>query len=411
MKKSILILISILAVIAMGTWSCSDNENEISKAPYLNFGSAGNSTSAVGLDLTSDESTQTFTIRSNGSWKITGTASWVTISPDQGTGDAEVSFTVEKNFVTEKRSTKFTCLLNDKELRPIYVSQAAFTPRIEITPAEHVLPSSSSTITFEIDAEVDWTYTNNAAWLTEVEKTDSTLTLSVAENNGNYERQINLTFILPEYSYVTKQIPVRQADNWGRKGLWQFENVSNLAKASAGQDLIPVGANFISIDGPNRNNRAVRVLTGDYYRCNHGITTTGADGKVSEYTLMIDFLISSASWHALFHTDLNRNGDATIFINTGGAIGIGMLGYAGAIGVNTWYRLIITRTESTMAFYCNGVEIRTVGTSDGRFNFDAAGVLLFADNDGEDGDMDVAEVALWDRALTTEEAARLGGVE
>jgi hypothetical protein len=410
--KRILSLALIMSLM-LGIVACSDDENETSQAPYLNFGAAGGGTSAVGLDLTSDESTQTFTLRSNGSWKITGTASWMTISPDQGTGDAEVSFTVEKNILTEKRSAKFTCLLNDKELRPIYVAQAAFTPKIEITPAMPVISSSSGTITFEIESEVAWTYSNRAAWLTEVEKTDSTLTLSVAENTGNYERQINLTFTLPEYSYVTKQIPVKQTDIWGRKGLWQFED-GNLGKATTGQDLIPVGDGISWLnDGPSSilgvNNNAVRVLKGTYYRCNHDIPATEGSLRVVNYTLMFDIRVSSFPWHAFYHTNLERSGDATIWINGSGAIGVGATNYSGSvITVNTWNRVIITRTASTINYYCNGTMAKTSATTDNRFNLDPAGVLFFADCCSYDGDIDVAEVAIWDRELSAEEVARLG---
>jgi hypothetical protein len=355
--------------------------------------------------------TQTFPIKSNGSWKIVaqGSSPWVTASPDHGTGDGLLTFNIEQNFAIVDRTAKFVCLLNDNEQRSIYISQKAFSPKIEITADKALIPGVEGTVTFKVATEVAWKYRTNVDWLTEVEKTDSTLTLRAAENSRYQPRQATLTFGFTDYPGETQQV-ITQQDSWGTKGLWLFD-APILGLATIGQNLTPVGSGMTVVsDGPNgtnSTNRAVHVIKGEYYICNHGLPGTNGGAVVSDYTLMFDIRITTNVWYSFYQTTLSNGDDAEFFINTGGGIGIGGQ-YAGKINLNTWHRVVITRTVATIAAYIDGVMVISRDGTDSRFNLNLAGVLFFADNDGDDGDIDVAEIALWDRSLSAEEAARLG---
>jgi hypothetical protein len=48
---------------------------------------------------------------------------------------------------------------------------------------------------------------------------------------------------------------------------------------------------------------------------------------------------------------------------------------------------------------------------DNRGSLNLAGVCLFADDNGEDADIDVAEVTLWDKALNEKLVRELGRVQ
>ncbi|MGE5446985.1 MAG: LamG-like jellyroll fold domain-containing protein, partial [Bacteroidales bacterium] len=100
-----------------------------------------------------------------------------------------------------------------------------------------------------------------------------------------------------------------------------------------------------------------------------------------------------------------------LFTNTDNAIGTGATTYtANTISANTWYRMVITvRNGSFFRIYINGENwLDAAGQQvDGRFAL-ASELLLFADNDGEDGLIDCSEVSIWDVALTAEQVAKLG---
>lgn len=62
-------------------------------------------------------------------------------------------------------------------------------------------------------------------------------------------------------------------------------------------------------------------------------------------------------------------------------------------------------------YYIDGFKslIGKQGAIDERFSFNVNGVLLFADNDGEDHKLDIADIKLFSKALTNHEMKDLGG--
>jgi hypothetical protein len=167
------------------------------------------------------------------------------------------------------------------------------------------------------------------------------------------------------------------------------------------------------VDGPVADNGAVRVPVGSSYRLRHGIVPNGGGLLVNAYTLRFDFRVRDrAVWHCFFQTDTTNASDGDFFINPTGNVGVGMTGYSTAsVAGGEWYRLVVS-VELGKAFrwYLDGQLVREGGAQsvDGRFAL-APLLLLFADEDGEDGEIDIAEIMLWDRALTSEEAGTLGG--
>lgn len=194
------------------------------------------------------------------------------------------------------------------------------------------------------------------------------------------------------------------------KGLWRFEDSSRLTKADIGTELELVGAQT-AIFGPG--NGAVKIGKGSFYKMNHGIVPPNNAYYVNEYTLQFDFRIPSlAAWHSFFQTSPNNSNDGDCFINNNGNVGVEATGYSDySVRANEWYRLVVSVKNGFFHEYyldgqqtCNGI----VQSLHGRFALDKI-LLLFADNNGEDGEIDCAEIAIWDKALSTEEIKSLGG--
>ncbi len=203
----------------------------------------------------------------------------------------------------------------------------------------------------------------------------------------------------------TAQIPERM-------GLWKFDDPSNMLKADAGLDLGETGPNS-SVEGPVSGNNAIEVPLGSYLTMKHGSYGNGGGLMVNEYTLQIDFSVPEiGAWHAFFQTDTGNAGDADLFTSKStNAIGTAQTSYTTkTITANTWYRMLVTvKNGEFFKVYMDG-ELWLDGAGqeiDGRFAL-ADLLLLFGDDDGDDGLINCSEVAFWDVALNPDQAAKLG---
>jgi hypothetical protein len=199
-----------------------------------------------------------------------------------------------------------------------------------------------------------------------------------------------------------------------RKGWWKFDNPANLTKAETGfgTDLTLVGKHT-SGSGPNVGNGAVLIGPGSYYKMSHQIAPKATETFVNEYSLQFDFKIpENGVWHSFFQTSATNDNDGDFFINTSGNIGVAAVGYSNYSTLkNEWYRLLITvKNGSFFTCYLDGKLLMTGSTQtlDGRFSLNQL-LLIFADEDGEDGTIICSELAIWEMALTSDQAKELGG--
>ena len=199
-----------------------------------------------------------------------------------------------------------------------------------------------------------------------------------------------------------------------RKGWWKFDDPSNLllAEDGYGAPLVLAGTHQAA-DGPEAGNGAARIGVGSYYKMTHGMTPNGGGAYVNEYSVQIDFRIRELGiWHAFFQTNLANSNDGDCFINPEGNIGVAATGYSSyAVKTNEWYRLVISVKNGVFYRYYLDGQLLLNGTPqsrDGRFGLEDL-LLVFADENGEDGEIDCAELAIWDRPLTPDEAMGLGG--
>lgn len=195
-------------------------------------------------------------------------------------------------------------------------------------------------------------------------------------------------------------------------GRWTFDQANDLLAAKKGLKLELVGTH-VPTTGPTTTNGAVQIGPGSYYKIKHGIKANGGGSYVNQYSLMFDIALPDhTTWKALFNANSSNSNDAECFIKPQGNIGLGATGYTEyALMKDEWYRVVVTvGLGSTHRYYIDGQlakegEIQGV---DGGFSLDDI-LLLFADNDGEDGLLKVAEVAMWDCVLTADEVANLDG--
>ncbi len=206
----------------------------------------------------------------------------------------------------------------------------------------------------------------------------------------------------------------------GFVGGWTFDDPAQPLVASVGNDLVLSGVHS-TIDGPAPGDGAIRIGPGSFYRCYHDIEANGAFGNaswVNQFTIVMDIRIPQLNtWYCMYQTNWSNSNDGDWFVNRNGNVGVGDTGYSGyALVPGEWYRVAISVDLGVQYnYYLDGQLLQIGGAQDyeGRFSlYPASGanqVLFFADNNGEDGQIDVAQVLLFDRPLSSGEMASLDG--
>ena len=196
---------------------------------------------------------------------------------------------------------------------------------------------------------------------------------------------------------------------------WDFENADNFTENSiegsafsiecgvAGPKTFTLGANSISpVDGPSADDKAITVHAGDIFKMNLNTTET-----VSNYTLLWNVRISStAKYHALLQTDPeNDDNDGDLFINKDGKVGLAVngFGYGGNVTLNEWHTIVFSVKDGVPTTYMDGALLFAGTAADNRFTLQGGYGLLFCDDGDEYDNIDVAQVAYWNKTLTLDE--------
>jgi len=198
-------------------------------------------------------------------------------------------------------------------------------------------------------------------------------------------------------------------------GEWRFDDPANRLGATLGQSLGLSGV-VTPVTGTTPTDGAVRVGVGCFLRCAHGMAPNGGGVGVNEYSVVWDFSYPDSSagrWMCLLQTDVANTNDSDLCIrNSDRAVGIGEAGYSSkTTDPATWYRLVLSvKNGSWFRLYLNGGLLLNgiAQPVDGRFAL-STNVLFAADENGEDNPIDFTRIAVYDHALTADEAAALGG--
>ncbi|MFO7668708.1 MAG: T9SS type A sorting domain-containing protein [Bacteroidales bacterium] len=240
--------------------------------------------------------------------------------------------------------------------------------------------------------------------------------LIFADNDGDDGEIICSELSIWEVALTDNEVLELGGDPTGavpaRLGWWKFDDPSDLLKAAIGN---PLQLNGVALEapGPVEGNGATMVSTGSSLIMDHGISANGDGSLVNEYTLQIDFSVAELGiWYAFIQTTEDNSDDADLFINSGAnTIGTAATGYSSnPVYAHTWYRMIISvRNGVFFKVYINGeIWLESAGqTIDERFSLKDA-LLLFADDDGDDGTITCSEAGIWDVALNAEQVAKLG---
>lgn len=216
----------------------------------------------------------------------------------------------------------------------------------------------------------------------------------------------------------------------GLVGLWEFENGGELTAATVGNDLIYNNTNdtLAAQTGP-AGDGAISIGAGDSFSLAHDIAPNGGSAEyVNEYTVVYDLFLpaaTDATWRSLLQTNSAADGnDGDLFVSSANDVGVGAIGYSTeTLAADTWYRVVFSANigESGSSFFTTALD--TAGNEvwtyehgeqglDGRHSLystvNGNVVHFFADNDGEDNEVYVSNLALFDSNLTQQQALAMG---
>ena len=208
-------------------------------------------------------------------------------------------------------------------------------------------------------------------------------------------------------------------------GLWTFDNPDDLL-AGTGTGVATIQGAYhdngyvepfeleelgiLPVAGPTEDNGAAFIP-----KQNSLLMTTNLEAaSLKTYTIMADIKLANFNnFMPIFQNDLTNSHDACLFVNkSNGTIGImrGGLGYSTiALTAGKWHRVVAIAKNAKLTVYLDGRKV--VGESPNadteRWQM-STGTLFFADEDGEELDIETAELRFWDKALTPNQVAELG---
>lgn len=135
------------------------------------------------LQYIASESSQKFTITTDGAWTATSSESWLTLSPASGKGTTEVTATATENTTEDLREATISVKVGDTE-QTILVTQKAHY--LTLTPTQFdALPSTGGSHELTIGTDDSWKASTNASWITlnpESGTGDIVVTATAADN-------------------------------------------------------------------------------------------------------------------------------------------------------------------------------------------------------------------------------------
>lgn len=191
MKKYIIFLLSFILSFSFVNCGGGGGGGGDDDGPVINKNSLAVSTSSITFE--SAASQQTVNVTANCDWKVSCSASWLTINPMSGNANATLTLSAQENTVTAREAT-------------ITVTGGGFTRTISVTQrgADLKLSVSPMTLTFEYKAEEktiaitsnsSWTVTSDQDWCTVSKSSGSNnenITVKVTQNNSADKRTANV---------------------------------------------------------------------------------------------------------------------------------------------------------------------------------------------------------------------------
>lgn len=157
-------------------------------------------------------------------WQFSGQASWLTINPLKGTGDATVTISATENMSGEDLRTSLFWLsstVSDYDYKDmVSVTQQAASPYLSVSESSLAIAATGGSKSITVDKNISYTISKSwsATWVTVTSSADSTkLTIIVEPNPTAVTRNASITLSgrLTEVVNITQEAAGMTSDEYG----------------------------------------------------------------------------------------------------------------------------------------------------------------------------------------------------
>ena len=180
------------------------------------------------LTFTASGSTKQVQLNSNRNWTISGKASWVTLTPNGGSGNATLNITASANSSSVSRSNviTFTAGTATQILTITQDSTPATADQLSLNKDSIKTGSSAASTTVQLQSNRSWTITNPASWVTITPMSgtnNAILSVNILANSTTSVRTVD---VLISAGSIVKELHIKQDASVG------INEINNLNKIS-----------------------------------------------------------------------------------------------------------------------------------------------------------------------------------
>ena len=172
MKKYIIFLLSFFLSFSFVNCGGGGGGGGDDDGPVINKNSLAVSNSSLTFDAAAGQ--QTVNVTANCDWKVSCSASWLTINPMSGNANATLTLSAQENTTTTQREAIIT-VTGGGFTRTISVSQRGDDIRLSISPQTMEFDCNEEEKTLAITSNSSWTTSSDQSWCT----------VSKSSGNGN----------------------------------------------------------------------------------------------------------------------------------------------------------------------------------------------------------------------------------
>ena len=171
--------------------------------------------SPTNISQDSESGQTTITVSSNTDWIISSYPDWIVPSITAGTGNANVTITINENTGSSRNTSIVFKTTDNVASATTKVNQSEIIASLSVVPASNNLNYSAQTLSLTVTANTDWNITDYPSWAvpssTSGNSGTTVINVTIPENTGG-ERRGYLTFNTT-YGSVTESVYIRQGYN------------------------------------------------------------------------------------------------------------------------------------------------------------------------------------------------------
>ena len=188
-RKYIIFLLSF--ILSFSFVNCGGGGGGDDDGPVINKNSLAVSTSSITFDAAASQ--QTVNVTANCDWKVTCSATWLTINPTSGNANATLTLSAQENTITTREAT--VTVTGGGFTRTISVTQRGADVKLTVSPQTLEFEYKEEEKTVALTTNTTWTVSSDQSWCTVSKSSgnnNENIAVKVSQNNSPDKRTANV---------------------------------------------------------------------------------------------------------------------------------------------------------------------------------------------------------------------------